>query len=270
MTLVANARMYAATPAAAGAWARVFHWLAERSGIDLAVIDHAFPAPLAELWARPDLGAAFMCGFPFVRSKDRPKPLAAPVPAGGRYGGKPVYVTDLVVRADAPYRTLEDTFGGRLGYTVEDSHSGYNALRHHLLPYRSATRPRLYETSIGPLYTPRRVLDAVVDGTIDIGPLDGYALDLIRLHDPALAGKVRILATTEPAPIPFLVAGAQCSDAAVERLRAALLSFGADPASAELRATLALAGFAPVVEADYEQIAAWDREAQALGYGHPA
>ena len=30
------------------------------SGVDLRVIDHAFPAPLAELWSRPDLGCAFM------------------------------------------------------------------------------------------------------------------------------------------------------------------------------------------------------------------
>jgi ABC-type phosphate/phosphonate transport system substrate-binding protein len=269
MTLVANARMYAATPAAAAAWKCLFHWIARRSGVGLADVEHAFPAPLADLWARPDLGAAFMCGLPFVRSARRPKPLAAPVPAGGRYGGRPVYVTDLVVRADAPYRTIEDTFGGRLGYTVADSHSGYNALRHHLLPYRSAARPKLYGQTVGPLHTPRRMLEAIIDGTVDIGPLDGYALDLLRHHEPALAGRVRILATTDPAPIPFLVAGADCPDATVELLRKALLSFGADPDCAEWRNTLALAGLVPVVEADYEQIAAWDRAAQAAGYGHP-
>jgi hypothetical protein len=84
MTLIANARMYAATPAAAAAWKCLFHWSAGRSGVGLAVVEHAFPAPLADLWARPDLGVAFMCGRPFVRSARRPKPLAAPVPAGGR------------------------------------------------------------------------------------------------------------------------------------------------------------------------------------------
>ncbi|WP_229744119.1 phosphate/phosphite/phosphonate ABC transporter substrate-binding protein [Aliidongia dinghuensis] len=270
MTLVANARMYAATPAAAAAWKLFFRWLADKSGVDLAVIDYAFPAPLAALWSRPDLGAAFMCGFPFVRSQYRPKPLAAPIPAGARYAGRPVYMTDLVVRADAPYRTLEDTFGGRLGYTVEDSHSGYNALRHHLLPYRSSLRPALYGKRIGPLYTPRRVLEAIIDGTIDLGPLDGYALDLTKRHEPAVAQRVRTLATTDPAPIPFLIASADCPDEIVHRLRSALLSFGDDPRCAELRDALCLAGFAPVVEADYALIAAWDQEAQAAGYSCPA
>src|SRR3546814_4408496 len=86
--------------------------------------------------------------------------LAAPVPSPARYAGRPVYMTDFVVRADAPFRSLEDTFGGRIGYTVDDSQSGCNAPRHHLLRYRTPQRPRLYSASIGPLYTPRKVIDA--------------------------------------------------------------------------------------------------------------
>ena len=270
MSWVANARMYAATPAAAAAWKRLFGWLAQQSGIPLDVIDHAFPAPLSALWSRPDLASAFMCGFPFVRSDSRPKPVAAPIPAGQRYGGRPVYVTDLVVRADAPFRSIEDTFGGRLGYTVEDSHSGYNALRHHLLPFRSAARPTLYRTRIGPLFTPRRVLDAILAGDIDVGPLDGYALDLMKRHEPGLADRIRTVATTEAAPIPFLIASPGCPDEIVARLGSTLARFGEAGECAELRDTLCLAGFAPVNEADYDRIAAWDREAHAAGYDRPA
>jgi len=45
---------------------------------------------------------------------------------------------------DSTFNSLEDTFGGRLGYTVEDSQSGYNALRHHLLPYYRKRGAKLY------------------------------------------------------------------------------------------------------------------------------
>ena len=65
MPYVANARMYSVNPGAASAWNELFEWLARASGVDLRVIDHKFPAPLAELWSRPDLGCAFMCGFPY-------------------------------------------------------------------------------------------------------------------------------------------------------------------------------------------------------------
>ena len=87
------------------------------------------------------------------------------------------------------------------------SHSGYNALRHHLLPYWQQNGGKLlYRESIGPLTTPRRVIEAILAGDIDVGPLDSYALDLMQHHDPDLAAQIRVVATTDSAPIPFLVA----------------------------------------------------------------
>jgi ABC-type phosphate/phosphonate transport system substrate-binding protein len=183
--------------------------------------------------------------------------------------GRPLYATRLVVKADAPFRSLQDTFGGRLGFTVEDSHSGYNALRHHLLPYRVAAGRNLYSSSIGPLTTPRRVIAAILAGEIDVGPLDSYALELIGRHDPALAARIRIVDTTDAAPIPFLVASRSCPGQLVEALQAALLRFGEVAACDGLRQRLCLRGFAPVVIDDYDVMLRWDAEARAAGYPHP-
>jgi ABC-type phosphate/phosphonate transport system substrate-binding protein len=269
MSYVANARMYSVHPGAAAAWKELFEWLARESAVDLRVIDHAFPAPLADLWSRPDLGCAFMCGFPYKLSQHPPRPVAAPIPLGAPVPGKPVYATRLVVNAASSFRSLEDTFGGRLGYTVEDSHSGYNALRHHLLRYRQQRGGKLYRESIGPLTTPRRVIEAVVAGDIDVGPLDSYALDLIQRHEPELAKQIRIVATTDAAPIPFLVASRDCPDEVVAALQAALMRFGEIAALAGLRERLCLQGFAPVEVADYDLMLRWDAEARAAGYAQP-
>jgi ABC-type phosphate/phosphonate transport system substrate-binding protein len=269
MAYVANARMYSVDPGAASAWKELFEWLARASRVDLRAIDHAFPAPLAELWSRPDLGCAFMCGFPYKLSKHPPRPVAAPVPLHGPVPGAPVYATRLVVKADSTFQPLQDTFGGRVGFTVEDSHSGYNALRHHLLPYRQAAGGNLYGASIGPLTTPRRVIEAVLAGTIDVGPLDSYVLDLIQRHDPALAAQIRIVATTDIAPIPFLVASRECPDEVVASLQTALMEFGDLPACTDLRERLCLQGFAPVATADYDVMLRWDAEARAAGYPQP-
>jgi ABC-type phosphate/phosphonate transport system substrate-binding protein len=268
--LVANALMYSVTATTDAAWQEMFAWLSRRSSVPLQPLDHPFPAPLAQLWSRSDLGCAFMCGLPYLRSPYPPKPIAAPVPSAARFGGRAIYMTDLVVRADSGFRTLEDTFGQRLGYTAEDSHSGYNALRHHLLPFRSERRPSLYRLSIGPLYTPRRVLEAVLAGDIDIGPLDGYALDLMLRHEPELSQLIRIVATTEPAPIPFLVASADCPDDIVARLRSALEEFGEAGECAGLRKRLALTKFVPISLRDYNLILHWARQAEAAGYDRPA
>jgi len=269
MSYVANARMYAVHPGAAEAWRELFDWLARESGVDLQVIDHKFPAPLSELWSRPDLGCAFMCGFPYMLSKRHPRPVAAPVPRDAPSSGRPLYATQLVVRADSAFRSLEDTFGGRLGYTVEDSHSGYNALRHHLLPYRQQRGGNLYGESIGPLTTPRRVIEAVLAGDIDVGPLDSYALDLMMRNDPDLAKQVRVVATTDTAPIPFLVTSRACPDEIVAALRTALLKAGDAAACADLRERLGLQGFAPVAIGDYDVMLRWDAEARTAGYAQP-
>jgi ABC-type phosphate/phosphonate transport system substrate-binding protein len=270
MANVANARMYSVNPGAASAWKELFEWLARASHVDLRVIDHAFPAALSELWSRPDLGCAFMCGFPYKLAKHPPRPVAAPVPLGAPVPGRPAYATRLVVKADSRSRSLQDTFGGRLGYTVEDSHSGYNALRHHLLPYWQQNGGKLlYRESIGPLTTPRRVIEAILAGAIDVGPLDSYALDLMQRHEPDLAAQIGVVATTDSAPIPFLVASRECPEDVVASLQEALMKFGDDAACGGLRERLCLQGFAPVVISDYDLLLRWDAQARAAGYAHP-
>lgn len=263
--LIANARMYSVASGARDAWRAFFDWLSDASGVELTTIDHAYPAPLAALWTRADLGCAFMCGYPFIKAPRRPHLLAAPVPIGERYGGRAVYATDFVVRADSDFATLPDTFGGRLGFTVEESHSGFNAVRHHLLRYRLPERTRLYRESVGPLHTPRRVIDALLSGQIDVGPLDSYALDLLRRHDPELARGVRVIESTAFAPSPPLVANADCPDDVVTRLRDALIAFD----RTQYADTLCLADFAPVRTADYELLLRWEQEAAAAGYPAP-
>jgi ABC-type phosphate/phosphonate transport system substrate-binding protein len=269
MRYVANARMYSVNPEAAAAWKELFGWLACESGVDLEILDHAFPLPLADLWSRTDLGCAFMCGFPFMLATDRPRPVAAPIPTTAPIAGRPVYATCLVVRAESDTRTIEDTFGGRLGYTVADSHSGYNALRHSLLPYYRQRGAKLYRESVGPLTTPRRVIDALLAGNIDVGPLDSYALDLMQYHQPELGSQIRVVATTDPAPVPFLVASSGCPAEILSCLQAALANFSTAPACSGLKKRLRLDAFAHVALEDYSLMLRWDAEARAAGYSQP-
>ena len=246
--LVANARMYAVTPAVKAAWQHLFAWTARESGVPLSYIDHAAPAPLEALWARGDLGAAFMCGFPFASAAVRPLVLAAPIPSPPRCGGKPCYCTDLVVRADSAFVQLSDTFGGRIGWTVEHSQSGYQAVRHHLAALGAAR----FAQRIGPLVTPRRVIDALLRDEIDVGPLDSYVHDLLKRHEPETASKLRVVESTVMTPVPLLVASSGVADDAITRLRHALLSCHSAPELATTLDTLLLARFVAVDPADYD------------------
>src|SRR5206468_1274005 len=116
---------------------------------------------------------AFICGFPLVTRFRRMHVLAAPVTAASG-DTSATYRSVWLVRADSGFDTLMSTFGQRIGWTVEHSHSGFNAPRHALSSYRSAVRPRLYSASVGPLGSPRAALAALAAAHSDIIALDGY------------------------------------------------------------------------------------------------
>jgi ABC-type phosphate/phosphonate transport system substrate-binding protein len=265
--LIANARMYSVAPGAAAAWRALLADVAQVAQVPLEIIDYPAPQPLEMLWARDDLACTQMCGWPFAEHAKRPIAIAAPIPSPARYGGRPVYFSDLIVREDAPFARLEDTFGGRLAWTVGHSHSGFNALRHHLMRYRTRERPSLYARTVGPLVTARRIVEAVIAGEADVGPLDSYWHDLLRVHEPATVAKLRVIATTEPAPIPLFVASAGADRAMTSCIAAALVDA---PRRAIWRAVaepLLLAGFAPVDGAEYGVASGWARAAR--GYLEP-
>ena len=238
MSLVANARMYAVTPAVAAAWRALFDRVARDSGVPLAYIDHAAPAPLDSLWARDDLGAAFMCGYPFA----------------------------MAARKPPHYARLADTFGGRIGWTVAHSQSGYNAVRHHLLAHQGAEP--LYRNWIGPLVTPRRVIDAVLADEIDVGPLDSYVHDLLRRHDPATTSRLRVVESTAMTPIPPLIASPWVDDETALRVRETLLACDGEKMRATLDALL-VSRFAEADASAYDLYPRWAREADAGGVPAP-
>jgi ABC-type phosphate/phosphonate transport system substrate-binding protein len=219
MSLVANARMYSVTPAAAEAWRAVIGWATREAGVPVEFVEHAPPKLLSDLWAREDLGVVQMCGLPASLRRPSPTVLAAPQPSLPRYKGQAIYMSDIAVKADSPHRRLEDTFGGVAGYTLKDSQSGYFAFRTLLLKY-----PKFhYKRIVGGLLNPRGVIKALAAGTIDVGPLDGYVFDLMRAGEPAFASQVRIIASTDPTPMPPLVATAPLEDFQIKGLRAAFV-----------------------------------------------
>jgi ABC-type phosphate/phosphonate transport system substrate-binding protein len=267
---IMNARMYAVTPEVEALWRSLLSHVADDAGVALDYVPYPAPQPLEDLWVRPDLGAVFMCGYPIASRLAPVVPLAAPIPRAAWASGRPYYRSDLIVRRDSPYRTLEDTFGGRAGWTVEHSHSGFNAFRHHLLGYRAAARPTLYGQMLGPLVTARRILDSVRDGGIDVGPLDAYWHLLLARHQPALTVDVRVLASTEVAPMPAFVAAAETPVEVIAKLRVAFAGAARRPWFKELGEALLLDGFAAVSERDFAVLLEWEREAINAGYERPA
>ena len=267
---IMNARMYAVTPAVEAAWRSLLEGITAEAGVAFDYVPYPAPQPLETLWARPDLGCVFMCGYPVALQLASVVPLAAPIPRTAWAAGRPVYRSDLIVREDTTFRRLEDTFGGRAGWTVEHSHSGFNAFRHHLLQYRTASRPTLYGEMVPNLVTARAVLDSVREGRIDVGPLDAYWHLLIAKHSPTLTAGVRVLDSTEVATIPAFVTAASTPASTINALRHAFVRASRHPWFREYAETLLIEGFVAVDTPDYARTLEWDRAAKVAGYARPA
>jgi ABC-type phosphate/phosphonate transport system substrate-binding protein len=270
MRFIANARMYSVAPPAEEAWRALLGHIAAAAEVPLEYEPYPAPRPLEELWRRGDLGMVQMCGYPIALEMAKVVPIAAPVPALPWAEGRAVYRTDLIVRAESGFRTLADTFGHRLGWTVPHSHSGFNAPRHHLLPHFAARRGPLYAEVRGDLVTARKVLDSVLDGSIDVGPLDAYWHALLCLHRPELTAGVRILESTATAPAPAFVASSALPTDQVAALRAAAAEAHRHRWFAPLGQALLLERLMPADRADYALTLAWQAEAVAAGYPAPA
>jgi ABC-type phosphate/phosphonate transport system substrate-binding protein len=252
---VANARMYSVNPRVSHAWLRLLRWVLDDAALPWEVLDYEAPQPLNALWARDDLGLAMMCGLPCARRMPRPQIIAAPIPSPARYQGAARYCTDLVVRADSPFRQLEETFAGIAGYTLADSMSGGIAFNAHLQEFRSPTCQRLYTRTVGNLVNGRGVIDALARGEIDVGPVDSYYHDLLRQNDPEYGAQVRTIASTRWAPIPPMVSTAALSAAQIDRLRTSLRYAIECEDLAPERRCLLLAGFATPEASEYDVLA---------------
>ena len=240
--------MYEVGPSAARAWRELFEKVFDDAGVTVRFLDHRWPQPIASLWEEKGLMSAFMCGRPFARSELAMQAVAAPVPSPPRYESQPRYCSDYLAREDSGWSVLEDAFGGRFGWMAEDSQSGFQAARAHL----ATVHPRgvdVFAESIGPLGNPRKTLEALAAGDVDVVALDSYYLDLALWHEPRLLEGTRVLGHTPWTPIPLLVAAPGVAAKSVARVRETLLHCHEIPRYRSLLTDVLLERFvAPVVE----------------------
>ena len=203
---------------------------------------------------RIDVG--WICGWPYTQLLAAGAPLellAAPVMAAARYGRQPIYFSDVVVRDDSPLSCFADLRGASWAYNEPGSQSGYHITRYHLA--RLGERGHFFGCVVGS-GGHARSLRLVLDGHIDASAIDSTVLEWELAREPALAGRLRVIATLGPSPSPPLVVAGSRARGLAGALRAALLAL---PATAGGRAILAaggLARFAAVSDGDYDAIRA--------------
>ena len=205
----------------------------------------------------------WICGRPYVELLAAGAPLAllaAPVMTGTRYGGRPIYFSDVVVRRDSHFQSFADLRGTSWAYNEPGSQSGYHITRYHLARLGEAGG---YFGRVIASGSHARSLEMVLAGEVDASAIDSTVLEWTLAHAPALGEGIRVIETLGPSPIPPLVVSGEGGLAVREKARAALLAL---PKTAEGRAILALGGlgrFAAIDDSDYDTIRTMAKTANA-------
>jgi phosphonate transport system substrate-binding protein len=246
---------------------RITAYLAQRLGAPAQLVATGAVADRHRRLDAGEIQVAFICGLPYSEKRDRPDPpvelLCAPVMAAPRYGGQPVYFTDVVVRRDSPARDFTALRGATWAYNDEGSHSGYNVVRNHLLEL-GHTRGYFGRTVAAGAH--QRALRMILDGEADAAGIDSIVLEVEAARHPGLAEGLRTIACLGPEPIPPVVVACGVPAPLKARLRELFLSMADDPAGRHILAAGRLARFVPVEDAHYDPIRAMVRRARAASF----
>lgn len=221
----------------------------------------------------------FVCSIPYLLFADDGRidmeVIAAPVLRGERYGGRPIYFSDVIVAAQSRYRSFADLRGARWAFNEPFSHSGYMTVLHHLatlgedLGYFS----EMVETGFH-----QDAIRMVADGRVDASAIDSQVLDIELRDDPELAVRLRRIGTIGPSTIqPVVASRSRLIDRERRIITDALLAVADVPAARPLLEAAMVERFVPLSGAAYDDIremfgrvrraglldAAWDARWQA-------
>lgn len=213
----------------------------------------------------PDI--AFICGLPYVQMMRLKPPLvdvlAAPVLQGERYGGKPIYFSDVIVRHGSPLQSFADLRGHSWAYNEMVSQSGYGITRHHLLQMGAAGG---FFSQVVDAGWHQKAIRMVAAGKVDGAAIDSQVLAVEMRDHPDLASQIKVIDTLGPSTIQPVVARADLPDAVKADVKAVLLAMGDDESAKLKLAAGFFERFVSMLDSDYNDIRGMLKAAESANF----
>lgn len=209
----------------------------------------------------------FVCSLPYVEFERRgiapAAPIAAPVLMGDRYGGRPVYFSDVIVRRDSPFHEFLDLRGCSWAYNEPLSHSGYGITRYHLVRigqtdgfFGEVIEAGFHEESIR----------MVVAGEVDASAIDSQVLAVAMRDDPSLDRALRVVEALGPSTIQPVAVSKRVPPKLGAEIREVVTSLHRDAAVRARLATGLVERFVPIGPEGYDDIRLMLQACEAAGF----
>lgn len=185
--------------------------------------------------------------------------MVAPVLQGFRYGGRPVYFSDVIVPVDSDARSFADLRGRSFAHNEMASHSGYGVVRFKLVTmgethgfFGRVVESGSHEHSIA----------IVAAGEVDGSAIDSQVLAVELRDHPELARRIRVIDALGPSTIQPVVAGVHVARRIRDAVRDAFLAMGDDRAARPFLDRGIIERFVAVDASSYEDVRAMLRAAE--------
>jgi phosphonate transport system substrate-binding protein len=245
----------------------VYRFLADRIGHRLGRPVELVVGRSIDEFERGGADLGVICGLPYVWLADQHpapvEPLAAPVLAGTRYGGRPVYFSDVIVRHDSPILRLEELRGRSWAYNEPASHSGHTVTLYSLVAM--GARPGF----LGPVVEAgfhQRAIRMVHSGSVDAAAIDSQVLAIELRDHPELGAGLRMIGSFGPSTIQPLVAATHLPGRLKDQVRDLLVGLGDDPTARPVLDHGFIDRFAPIDDGAYDDIRAMLATIETAGW----
>ena len=242
----------------------VAEFVGERLGVSVTIEE----CDDYDRWAAADRDDVhFVCSLPYVELASRGDPsvevIAAPVLEGERYEGKPVYFSDVIVAADAPFGSFADLRGTRWAYNEPQSHSGYGITRYTLV--------RMGETNgfFGEVIEAGFHQDSirwVAEGKVDASAIDSQVLEVELRDHPELAGSIKVIESLGPSTIQPVTVSKRLPEGLRREIQTALLEIGDHLEGREKLHLGLVSRFVPADDSTYADIKEMLEACKAAGF----
>jgi phosphonate transport system substrate-binding protein len=245
----------------------VYRFLTDRIGRRLGRPVQLVVGTSFDQFARGEADLGVICGLPYVWLADRRprpvEPLAAPVLSGDRYGGRPVYFSDVIVHHSSPIGRLEELRGCSWAYNEPASHSGHTVTIYSLV--RMGAQPGFFARVVEAGYH-QRAIRLVASGAVDAAAIDSQVLTVELRDHPQLADRLRVIGSFGPSTIQPVVAASHLPDRLKDEVQQLLVELGDDPTARAALDHGFVERFAVVDDAAYDDIRAMLAAIQAAGW----
>jgi len=191
--------------AGAGVYDDILKYASAKTGIPMELATGLSYDTINKMIKDGAIDGGFVCGLPYVLLNEKGSSVdlaIAPVMRSPRYGGKPVYYSDLIVPKDSPYKTFEDLKGKIFAYNEELSNSGYNMPRFFFLEKKI---PKGFFSEMIRTGSHEESIRYVADKNADFSFVDSLVLEYELHVNSKYAKEVRVIHSLGPAGIPPLV-----------------------------------------------------------------